>query len=167
MSSSLLRYRLSRGVQSTISPPYVLIRFHVSFIELILWFSIPQAWAWAASFTPTPTRPLLDVSQGAPSAPPPPALLRALADAAGAPASAGYSNPRGDPELPRAVTAEMREVYGRGGAEVDVADEDIAVTAGCNMAYVAAVMTLADAGDEIILPVPWCVLRLLTTAAWR
>jgi aspartate/methionine/tyrosine aminotransferase len=51
----------------------------------------------------------------------------------------------------------MRKVYGRGGVPVDVSEEDIAVTAGCNMAYVAAAMTLADAGDEIILPVPWCV----------
>lgn len=48
----------------------------------------------------------------------------------------------------------MKTVYGQ---EVDVTQDDIAITAGCNMAFVATVMCLADPGDEIILPVPWCV----------
>jgi aspartate/methionine/tyrosine aminotransferase len=60
----------------------------------------------------------------------------------------------------------MREVYGRSGAEVDVTEENVAVTAGCNlnMAYVAGLTTLADPGDEIILPMPWCVLRFFIIA---
>jgi aspartate/methionine/tyrosine aminotransferase len=49
----------------------------------------------------------------------------------------------------------MRAAYGREGKEADVQAEDVAITAGCNMAYAAAVQTLCDAGDEIILPVPW------------
>jgi aspartate/methionine/tyrosine aminotransferase len=46
----------------------------------------------------------------------------------------------------------MKEVYGR---DTDITTDDIALTAGCNMAFVATVLSLADAGDEIILPVPW------------
>lgn len=46
----------------------------------------------------------------------------------------------------------MKTVYGK---NTDITAEDIAITAGCNMSFVAAVMCLADAGDEVILPVPW------------
>lgn len=46
----------------------------------------------------------------------------------------------------------MKHVY---GTAADVEMEDVALTAGCNMAFVATVMSLADAGDEIVLPVPW------------
>ncbi|KAG6833441.1 hypothetical protein H0H87_006807 [Tephrocybe sp. NHM501043] len=40
-------------------------------------------------------------------------------------------------------------------SDADVTAEDIALTTGCNMAFYATIMTLADAGDEVILPVPW------------
>lgn len=46
----------------------------------------------------------------------------------------------------------MKTVY---GPDIDITQDDIAITAGCNMAFVATVMCLADPGDEIILPVPW------------
>ena len=52
----------------------------------------------------------------------------------------------------------MRHIY---GDDTDVSLHDIALTAGCNMAFMATVMSLADAGDEIIIPVPWCVLLSL------
>jgi aspartate/methionine/tyrosine aminotransferase len=48
----------------------------------------------------------------------------------------------------------MRHVYGEGS---DITEGDITITAGCNMAYSAAIMSLAGEGDEVILPVPWCV----------
>lgn len=41
------------------------------------------------------------------------------------------------------------------GSDADVTVDDIALTAGCNMAFIATIMSLADAGDEVILPVPW------------
>jgi aspartate/methionine/tyrosine aminotransferase len=46
----------------------------------------------------------------------------------------------------------MKSVY---GDDIDVTAGDITLTAGCNMAFVATIMALADAGDEVILPVPW------------
>ncbi|EEB91491.1 hypothetical protein MPER_10139 [Moniliophthora perniciosa FA553] len=46
----------------------------------------------------------------------------------------------------------MKEIYGK---DADLAHEDLALTVGCNMAFVASIMSLADAGDEVILPVPW------------
>lgn len=113
---------------------------------------IQEAGTWAADFKPTPERPLLDLSQGAPSSPPPPELLEALGVAAKDPIYAKYSSPKGEPELVRASIQEMRTAYGE---DVDVNEEDIAITAGCNMAYFAVIKALADAGDEVILPVPW------------
>ena len=52
----------------------------------------------------------------------------------------------------KALAEEMKNVY---GTDADVRMEDVALTAGCNMAFVATVMSLADAGDEVVLPVPW------------
>jgi len=38
---------------------------------------------------------------------------------------------------------------------VDITSSDVAITSGCNLAFVATIMTIASAGDEVILPVPW------------
>lgn len=92
------------------------------------------------------------MSQGVPGIPPPPELLDALSAASADPVSCGYVPNAGEPVLREAIAAEMRHVYGKG---TDVAAEDVAITAGCNLAFVTAVMALADAGDEVILPVPW------------
>ena len=32
---------------------------------------------------------------------------------------------------------------------------EVAITAGCNQAFCAAIATLAAPGDEVMLPVPW------------
>ena len=120
--------------------------------------SIPKAKQWAQSYTPSNRRPLLDVSQGAPGIPPPQSLLNALSVAAGSPASCGYTHVAGEVSLRKALADEMRHIY---GDDTDVSLHDIVLTAGCNMAFMATVMSLADAGDEIIIPVPWCVLLSL------
>ncbi|KAF8902263.1 hypothetical protein CPB84DRAFT_1846427 [Gymnopilus junonius] len=41
-----------------------------------------------------------------------------------------------------------------GGAEADLRPDDVALSAGCNLAFVASIMSLADAGYEVILPIP-------------
>ena len=55
----------------------------------------------------------------------------------------------------RALVEEMKFVY---GADASLNIDDVALTSGCNMAFVAVVMALADAGDEVILPIPWLVI---------
>lgn len=104
------------------------------------------------AFPATPTRPLFDMSQGVPGSPPPNVLLDALAKTSSSPQSSGYCHALGEPTLRAAFAQEMKTVYGK---NTDITAEDIAITAGCNMSFVAAVMCLADAGDEVILPVPW------------
>ncbi|KAG1814770.1 pyridoxal phosphate-dependent transferase [Suillus subaureus] len=111
---------------------------------------IPHAKSWGVVYKPTTTRPLLDMSQGVPGTPPPKVLLEALSQSSSSPNHQ-------ESALRSAFAEEMKTVYGR---EMDITQDDIAITAGCNMAFVATVMCLADPGDEIILPVPWYICRL-------
>ena len=92
------------------------------------------------------------MSQGVPGIPPPQKFLDAVKRYASDPKSCGYCPMTGEPKLRVALADEMRTIYGK---DIDVNAEDVALTAGCNMAFVTTVMALADAGDEIILPVPW------------
>lgn len=98
------------------------------------------------------------MSQGVPGTPPPKVLLEALSQTSSFPGTSGYCHVLGEPTLRSAFAEEMKSIYGR---DMDVTADDIAITSGCNMAFVATVMSLADAGDEIILPVPWYVVSLL------
>ncbi|TFY62408.1 hypothetical protein EVG20_g6719 [Dentipellis fragilis] len=132
--SQELGFSISQNVRNTDVPP------------------IPQAAAWAGKYRLTPSRPLLDMSQGVPGTPPPPQFLEALALASSSPASAKYGTIAGEPELRNALQAEMKSVYGQ---DADITPDDICLTTGCNMAFMATIMTLAGPGDEVILPIPW------------
>lgn len=92
------------------------------------------------------------MSQGVPGIPPPKMLLDALAIAGSDPASCGYVPNAGEPRLRDAVVEQMKAVY---GPETDVTRDDVSITAGCNLAFAAAAMTVAGKGDEVIIPVPW------------
>lgn len=92
------------------------------------------------------------MSQGVPGIPPPERLRNAIAEASASPANFSYCRWDGEPSLRLALSEEMKTVY---GPQADIRSEDIALTAGCNMAFMAAIMALADAGDEVILPYPW------------
>jgi aspartate/methionine/tyrosine aminotransferase len=94
------------------------------------------------------------MSQGVPGVPPPKFLQTAVGEASASPESFGYCPADGEPLLRQAIAEEMKISY---GCDADVTSDDIALTAGCNMAFIATIMALADAGDEVILPVPWYV----------
>ena len=79
-------------------------------------------------------------------------LLDALAKMSSSPKSSGYGGHFGEPKLRATFAHEMKTVY---GPNADITDNDVAITGGCNMAFIAVVMCLAEAGDEVILPVPW------------
>jgi aspartate/methionine/tyrosine aminotransferase len=113
---------------------------------------IPQAFKWAASYIPTPERPLLDMSQGSPGYPPPESLAKALGETSSSQGSFGYCPAAGELSLRTSLANEMKLVY---GDSCTVGAADVALTAGCNLAFVSSIMCLADAGDEVILPVPW------------
>mgnify|MGYP002716484918 CR=1 FL=1 len=112
---------------------------------------VMEARRWLAGATFPPDRPLINVSQAAPVDPPPLALRQAMADAALNRADAHLYGPvLGNPELRAAVAAEFSRSYGG-----TVGPDQVAITQGCNQAFCAAVATLAQAGDQVILPTPW------------
>lgn len=102
------------------------------------------------------------MSQGIPGVPPPDFLQKAVGKTSTSLESFGYCPADGEPLLRKALAEEMKFIY---GSDVDVTADDVCLTAGCNMAFIAAIMSLADAGDEVILPVPWWVAHILTTCS--
>ncbi|AVO44730.1 aspartate/tyrosine/aromatic aminotransferase [Phreatobacter cathodiphilus] len=110
---------------------------------------IPAARAWMAAYDGA-AGPPIDLSQAAPGSPPPPALLERLAAAAGRPDIARYGAILGDAPLREAYAGEVSRLYG-----ADAGPDDIAVTAGCNLAFLAAALAVAGPGASVILPAPW------------
>ncbi len=110
---------------------------------------IPQAHAWAAQYDGR-LGPLLDLCQAVPGYPPHPDLLERAAEAARDVANARYGLINGDLDLREAYAADVSATYGG-----QVSPDQVAITAGCNQAFFLALLTLAQRGDSVLLPVPW------------
>lgn len=112
---------------------------------------VMEARAWAAAADLPEDMSLVNVSQAAPIDPPPEALRKAIAEIAlNDPAAHGYGPVLGLPSLREEVAAQWAARY-RGRIEPG----NVAITSGCNQAFCAAVASLADAGDAVLLPTPW------------
>ena len=110
---------------------------------------IPEAKAWVTSYDGS-HGPLIDLSQAAPAVAPPPDMLDRLAAAARDPANAKYGAIAGDAGFREAFAQETNRIYGAA-----VTPADIAITPGCNQAFVVTMMGVAKAGDAVILPAPF------------
>lgn len=110
---------------------------------------IPAARAWAARYDGA-AGPAIDLTQAVPGYPPHPDLLAKLAEASGGRAAAGYGPIDGDPALREALATDMARFYG-----APITGADIAITAGCNLAFAMVMTVLAAPGDRVILPTPW------------
>jgi aspartate/methionine/tyrosine aminotransferase len=112
---------------------------------------VMEARRWIEGVTFPPDRPLINVSQAAPVAPPPEAMREAMADLVRRDPSVHLYGPvLGLPELRAEVAAQWSAAYG--GA---VSPQQVAITSGCNEAFAAAINVVAGPGDEVILPTPW------------
>ncbi|SEM46489.1 Aspartate/methionine/tyrosine aminotransferase [Loktanella fryxellensis] len=112
---------------------------------------VMQARRWLDGVVHPADRPLLNVSQAAPTAPPPLALRQAIARSAMEDDAAHLYGPvLGLPALRAAVADRWTRLYG--GA---VAAGQVAITSGCNQAFAAAIASLCGEGDAVILAVPW------------
>ncbi|MCC6720260.1 MAG: aminotransferase [Acetobacteraceae bacterium] len=110
---------------------------------------IPAARAWAARYHGQ-AGPAIDLTQAVPGYPPHPDLLARLAEAAGTRAAAGYGDITGDAGLRAALADDLARRYGAAfGAD------DLAITAGCNLAFAMAMTAIAAPGDQVLLPAPW------------
>ena len=114
--------------------------------------------AWGAAYDGR-SGPLIDCSQAVPGHPPPALLAEALGRAAQAPAVARYGPIPGDPAFRAAYAAHVSARYG-----TEIAPERVVVTAGCNQAFVAAIVALARAGEAVLLPTPWYFNHQMTLA---
>ncbi|MFC3124639.1 aminotransferase [Pseudoroseomonas globiformis] len=110
---------------------------------------IPAARQWAALYNGD-AGPMLDLTQAVPGYPPHADMLAKLAEAAVSRAAAGYGPIDGEPGLREALAAELSAFY-----RSPISAGDVAITAGCNLAFTMAMTVLAGTGDEVLLPTPW------------
>lgn len=110
---------------------------------------IPEAKGWARAYAGA-AGPLIDLSQAVPGYPPHADLLARLGRAGADRESAAYGPILGDTVLREAFAAETRNLY---GGTIEAAE--IAITTGCNQAFFVAMIAVARAGDNVVLPSPW------------
>ncbi len=112
---------------------------------------VMEARRWLDGIQFTAERPLINVSQAAPVEVPPEGLRRAMAEASMTmPDAHLYGAVLGRDDLRAEVASQWSAAYG--GV---ITAGNVAITSGCNQAFCAALATLCDEGDEVILPTPW------------
>ncbi len=112
---------------------------------------VMEARRWVQGKTFPADRPLMNLSQAAPVDPPPEALRAQMARmVVSEPDTHLYGPVLGLPALRAEIAERWSTAYGG-----DISPADVGITAGCNMAFCAALATLAIAGDAVLLPVPW------------
>ena len=126
--------------------------------------NIPSVNPWLAAVEPSPIgetkrwvlgrrfpaeRPLIDLSQAVPGYPPAIELRRHLGELLLDPTMHGYTPILGLPPLRESYAAHLSGFYG-----APVTASEVGITSGCNQAFCLALMSLAKAGDQVILPRP-------------
>jgi len=109
---------------------------------------IAEAMSWISS-TPS-NRALINLCQAVPSYPPAESLADEVGRLAKLPETSLYSEILGIPALREALASSLSADY-----QARILPENIAITAGCNQAFAATMMALAEAGDNVVLPVPY------------
>lgn len=125
---------------------------------------VPATNPWLAAVEPSPIgetkrwvqgrqfpadRPLIDLSQAVPGYPPALELRRHLGERLLDPTCHGYTPILGLPALREAYAAHLSSFYGS-----SIAAGEVGITSGCNQAFCLALMSIAKAGDQVILPRP-------------
>src|SRR3954453_2077291 len=110
---------------------------------------IPTAKAWAKRYDGR-AGPTIDLTQAVPGYPTHPDLALRLAEGMAAPSQSGYGTIDGDEALRSVLAADINRVYG-----ADLNANDVAITAGANLAFTMALTVLCGHGDQVMLPVPW------------
>lgn len=107
---------------------------------------IPVVGQWIAETPGT-----ISLGQGVVSYGPPAGVVEAAQRASARADSHGYGPIEGEPELLAAIERKLLT----DNAIVVQPGSRVYVTAGCNLAFVHAMLAIVDAGDEVILPVPY------------
>lgn len=112
---------------------------------------VMEARRWLDGVHHADDRPLLNMSQAAPVDPPPLVMREAMAQMIIDDAEAHLYGPvLGLPALRAEVASNWSSAY-----QSDIRPDQVAITSGCNQAFAAAIATLCNEGDEVIIPVPY------------
>ena len=103
---------------------------------------------WIASYDGTKGA-LIDMSQAVPGYAAHPDMLRALKQAGADPAAAKYGAVEGDASLRAAYATHLNTTY-----DAAVTAQETHITSGCNQAFVAAALSVAGHGDDILMTRP-------------
>lgn len=95
-------------------------------------------------------RPLLDLSQAAPSFPPAPVVASRIAEAAREPDTGRYAPQPGIPALRDAMADDLNWAYGS-----SLSASNVLITAGCNQAFCIVASAIAGPGDSVIVVAPF------------
>lgn len=106
-----------------------------------------KRWVLGRSFPAD--RPLIDLSQAVPGYPPALELRQHLGKLLLDPGVHGYTPILGLPALREAYADHLSSFYA-----ARIAPAEVGITSGCNQAFCLAIMSLAQAGDQVILPRP-------------
>ena len=106
--------------------------------------------SWVKERDSAAGRPLLDLAQATPGWPMAAPLITHITEAIQKSETARYGPILGEQPLRQALADEMSSLYGG-----TIQSDNVAITSGCNQAYVAAIMALAKEGDAVMLPTPW------------
>jgi len=121
---------LSRSILETSAPP------------------IPTVRGWAGRYAGA--APLLDLTQAVPGYPAHAELLARLGTISASPASTGYGPIDGDVALREALAEDACGFY-----DAAISAGQVAITAGCNLAFAMVMAVLAGPGARVGLPTPW------------
>lgn len=119
-----------------------------SLVENVAFPPIAEAMSWVKPNSGN--RALLNMCQAVPSYPPAHTLQAEIARLAHEPDMGGYTDIYGIAPLRSAYAKHMSTDY---ATQIDAAS--VAITTGCNQAFSAAIMAIAKAGDNVIIPAPY------------
>ena len=106
---------------------------------------------WLSNPDLQPSKPLIDVSQAAPTEPPPEKMLEFMANKILCDNAVNRYGPvLGLDELRESLASKWSRQY-----QGKVSKENVAVTSGCNQAFCASISSFTSENDEVIIPTPW------------
>ena len=106
---------------------------------------------WLSNPDLQPSKPLLDVSQAAPTEPPPEKMLEFMANKILCDNAVNTYGPvLGLDELRGSLASKWSRQY-----QGKVSKKNVAVTSGCNQAFCASISSFTSENDEVIIPTPW------------
>ncbi len=106
---------------------------------------------WLSDPDLQPSKPLIDVSQAAPTEPPPEKMLEFMANKILCDNAVNTYGPvLGLDELRESLASKWSRQY-----QGIVSNQNVAITSGCNQAFCASISSFTSENDEVIIPTPW------------